>query len=143
MSVRSAYPDYSELQVPADLWTAPFWDAARSHILLMPRCAECQQFRWPPGPFCPACRSQRVDWVPPGQGRIYSYTLMPASDRGDGQVPRTFAAALVEFSDAAGVRLLASIVDAPLDSISIGAQLEVDWIQATDATVPVFRVLPK
>jgi uncharacterized OB-fold protein len=141
MTVKSVCPDCSSLEIPADLWTQPFWDAAAAHTLLMPRCGDCGRFRWPPGPFCPACHSQRVEWVPPGRARIYSFTLIPESVKEAGQAPRVLAPALVEFDDAPGVRLVASIVDAPLDVITIGAELKVGWIQAADAAVPVFRMV--
>jgi uncharacterized protein len=141
MTVRSACPDCSGLEIPVDLWTEPFWDAAAAHTLLMPCCGDCGRFRWPPGPFCPACHSQEVKWVPPGRGRVYSFTLVPETLDETRHAPRVFAPALVEFDEAPGVRLIASIVDAPLDRITIGAELEVDWIPAAHATVPVFRML--
>lgn len=141
MTVKSACPDCSALEIPADLWTQPFWDAAAAHTLLMPRCSDCGRFRWPPGPFCPACHSQGVEWVPPGRGRVYSFTLVPEPINEAERAPRVFAPALVEFDEAPGVRLIASIVDAPVESITIGAELEVDWIRAAHATVPVFRMV--
>ena len=67
MSEVTSAPDIRGLEVPTDAWTQPFWDAAAQGHLRFPRCAECGRFRWPPGPFCPACQSQAVQWVaPPG-----------------------------------------------------------------------------
>jgi uncharacterized OB-fold protein len=140
MAVVCTAPDCSTLEVPADQWTQPFWDAAAAHTLRVPRCSDCGRFRWPPGPFCPGCQSQWVEWVAPGRARIYSFTLVPEPATEAGQAPRVLAPALVEFDDAPGVRLIASIVDAPIDRIAIGAALEVGWIAAADATVPVFRL---
>jgi uncharacterized protein len=134
----SASPDLSHLDIPIDTWTRPFWEATALQQLVLPRCGECQRFRWPPGPFCPACRSQQIEWQPAGTGYIYSFTVVhgkAASEAASRLVP-----ALIEFPDAGGVRLLASIVDTALSAIRIGAPVEPQWSQAANATVPVFKV---
>lgn len=139
MSDVTSAPDIRALQIPTDAWTQPFWDATAAGELRLPRCADCGRFRWPPGPFCPACRSQNLQWVAPGAARIYSYTLLREPSETDGTF-RVIAPALVEFAGVDHVRLLAAIVDTPLDEIRIGAGLSVQWARAADATVPVFRV---
>ena len=68
MSQISGRPDIAQLVVPADAWTLPFWDAARDHRLILPNCGVCGRYRWPPGPFCPACHSQAVVWADAGYG---------------------------------------------------------------------------
>src|SRR3954470_14247627 len=107
MSEISITPDYSALEIPMDAWTEPFWAAGAEGRLLMPRCGECGTFRWPAGPFCPSCRSQAVEWVPPGQARIYSYIVL-AVPAGEGEPPRRRIPALVAFDDAPGVRLVSA-----------------------------------
>jgi hypothetical protein len=133
-------PDISGLEIPMDAWTQPFWDATASHSLLLPACADCGQFRWPPGPFCPRCQSQRTEWLPAGPGRIYSFTVVrePAAEATG--AARIYVPALIEFPDAGGVRLLAAIVDTRLDAIRIGSTPCLGWSQAANATVPVFRI---
>lgn len=140
MTETSVRPDCAALEIPTDAWTRPFWDAAARHELLMPRCGKCGLFRWPPGPFCPACQSQKVEWVPPGQGRVYSFTLVPDPTRNT-QPLRILAPALIEFDRASGIRLISSIVDTPIESIRVGVEVELDWIEAANATVPVFRII--
>lgn len=133
-SEMSRAPDIAKLEIPVDAWTQPFWDATAERQLMLPACADCTTVRWPPGPFCPNCQSQNVQWRPAGAGRIYSFTVV----RGD---VNTHVPALVEFPDAGGVRLLAAIVDTPINSIEIGREVVTDWIAAANATVPVFRAL--
>lgn len=140
MSEVTGTPDISGLEIPTDAWTQPFWNAAANGDLRFPRCGDCGRFRWPPGPFCPACQSQNVQWAEPGVARIYSYTLLREPAGEDGQPDRVIAPALVEFAGAENVRLLAAIVDTALDDLRVGAELSVQWTQAADATVPVFRV---
>lgn len=140
MGARSITPDFSQLEIPWDAWSKPFWDAAAERRLLAPRCGDCGTFRWPAGPFCPSCRSQAVDWVAPGAGRIYSFTVLPVRGADAAAPPQFRIPALVEFADAPGVRLVSSLVDAPLDQVAIGAPVAVDWIAAANATAPVFRL---
>lgn len=139
MSEVTTAPDIGALEIPTDAWTQPFWDAAAKRDLLLPRCGDCGRFRWPPGPFCPACQSQSVQWVAPGAARIYSYTVL-REPAGEDRPARLIAPALVEFAGADNVRLLAAIVDTALDDIRVGAKLALQWTAAGDTAVPVFRV---
>ncbi len=135
----SARPDVRELELPIDRWTSPFWQATAERRLLMPRCAHCRHFRWPPGPFCPVCRYQDLEWMPAGDGVVYSFTVIRNS-AADNEAPQILIPALIEFPDANGLRLLAAIVDSSQSSVCIGARVEVDWSQAANATIPVFRI---
>ena len=70
-------PPEGMIQLAPDEWTAPFWEAAAQHRLVVPRCTTCGAFRFPPSPFCWRCRAQAIDWVErPGQGVVYSYTVV-------------------------------------------------------------------
>lgn len=139
MSDISATPDLGRLEIPIDAWTAPFWAATAQHQLCLPACADCSTVRWPPGPFCPRCQSQSVRWRAAGEGRIYSFTVVRSQDR-DGQ-EQVQVPALIEFPAADGVRLLAAVVDSSVDAIAIGQSVEPEWVEAANATVPVFRVV--
>lgn len=139
MAQNSITPDYSTLEIPMDAWSAPFWAAGAEGRLVMPRCSECSTFRWPAGPFCPSCRSQAIDWVPPGRAYIYSFTILPVPAGAD-LPPRQRIPALVAFDDAPGVRLVSALIDAPLDKVVIGAVVDVAWRPAANAAVPVFTL---
>jgi len=135
MTAISARRDLSALEVPMDAWTRPFWDGTAQGKLLIPQCTDCETFRWPPGPFCAACRSQNTAWREAGQGQVYSFTIIRNKEPGQNFVP-----ALIEFPDAGGVRLVAAIVDTPLDAIHIGAKVKQGWAHACDNAVPVFTI---
>jgi uncharacterized protein len=123
-----------------DQWTEPFWDACRAHRLVVPRCADCGTTRFPPGPFCPACRSQGVDWVElPGTGAVYSYTIVSRSltPEMDDSIP--YAPAVIELDGADGRRLVSCVVDAPLENLRVGARVRVSWEDRPDGvSVPRF-----
>lgn len=139
MTETSSAPDVSALEIPIDTWTQPFWDAAAQGRLELPRCADCKRFRWPPGPFCPDCQSQRTEWIAAGGARLYSFTILRG--RPDSEPAPILVPGLVEFPEADGVRLPAAIVDTPLSALHIGADLNLGWSQAANARVPIFSVV--
>lgn len=131
-------PDVRDVDVPKDAWTQPFWDAAERGELLLPHCVNCGHFRWPPGPFCPHCRSQAVAWTTPGAGQIYSFTVLrEGTHEGVAQI---VVPALIEFPAAGGIRFMAAIADTPIDRIRIGAAVALSWSPAMNAAIPIFRV---
>lgn len=126
-------PDFTELDVPMDVHSEPFWQGTAEQRLTFPRCTTCGTFRWPAGPFCPSCHAQPVEWVPAGAASVYSFTVLP-----QGRIP-----VLAEFADAPGVRLVTVLIDADPEHVAIGVPLVADWLPAANATIPVFRLEPK
>lgn len=63
--------------VPApDEVTAPYWDAAREHRLVAPRCRSCGYWSWPPEERCQRCGSGDREWVElSGRGRVFSFVV--------------------------------------------------------------------
>ena len=55
----------------------PFWDAAREHRLVLPRCNYCGHTWFPPYMSCPACLSLDLEYVDAsGRGTVWGYTIM-------------------------------------------------------------------
>lgn len=140
LAETSKAPPAQLFRLVVDQWTQPFWDACREHRLVFPRCADCAIMRFPPGPFCPGCQSQRVEWTDlPGTGVIYSYTVVLRSitPEMDDSIP--YAPAVIELDGAEGQRLISCVVDARLDRIRVGALVRVGWEDRSDGvTVPRF-----
>jgi uncharacterized protein len=108
--------------------TAPFWEATAEHRLVVPRCTACGTYRLPPAPFCPACRTQDVEWIEqPGDGTIYAFTIIrhavipPVADA----LP--LIAVIVELPGTGGCRLVGNVVDAEPDAVAIGLPVRVAW----------------
>ena len=124
-------------------WTEPFWRATSEHRLVVPRCTACGTYRFPPTPFCFACRAQDVEWVEQsGDGAIYSFTVIrhPVIPNVADALP--LVAAVVELPDTGGCRLVGNVVDVDPTDVAIGRSVRVDWYDAwPDATVPVFRLV--
>lgn len=138
--MKSCAPDISSLPLPIDRWTQPFWDAAARCELVMPRCADCRTWRWPPTPFCTKCRLQALEWLPAGTPRLYSYTIVHQRGHLPEALPRLVVPGLVEFPEAGGMRLVAAIVDSELATIRIGALLGVAWTPKEGTNIPAFSI---
>ena len=57
--------------------TKPFWEAAKRHELMIPRCQKCDKFFFYPREECPRCFSQDLGWATvSGKGRLHTYTIV-------------------------------------------------------------------
>ena len=134
-------PPAEIVNLQPDRWTGPFWEAAAEHRLVCPRCTSCSTFRFPPGPFCPHCRSQEVEWVDvEPHGELYTYTVvhhavLPALRD---HVP--YAVGLARLPGAGGARLHGNLIDVAADALRVGMPVEVVWDDvAPGVTVPRLR----
>jgi len=60
----------------ADRDSAPWWEALTRHELLMPRCAQCRAWRFPPRAICNRCGSFDHAWEPlSGSGTVASWIV--------------------------------------------------------------------
>jgi uncharacterized OB-fold protein len=120
--------------------SAPYWEGAKAHKLLLPRCNACGKSWFPPSQRCPHCLSSNFDWLQStGQGRIYSFVVYhrvyhPAFEQ---DVP--YAVAIIELDE--GPRLLANIVDTPTDQIRCDMRVSVVFEERGDQTIPQFAVV--
>ncbi|MEY2524010.1 MAG: uncharacterized protein QOJ66_2575 [Ilumatobacteraceae bacterium] len=129
-------PPVSLVALNPDVWTQPFWDAAAQHRLVCARCAACGSFRMPPGPFCPTCRSQAIEWVElPGTGELFTYTVIhhPIIPELRESVP--YVIGVVSLDDAAPARLVANVVDVTIAELEIGMPLNVVWEPVREGVV--------
>jgi uncharacterized OB-fold protein len=56
--------------------TAPFYEAAKRHVLTVQKCNQCGQLRFPPLELCPNCWSTDQTWqeIEP-TGTVWSYVV--------------------------------------------------------------------
>ena len=125
-----------------DAATAPYWEAAARHELMLPRCDGCGLVFFPPRQFCPGCWSGEMSWQQMGGGgTVWTFTEVHVAfydDTWAGDVP--YVVAVVELDE--GPRLLVNIVEPDIASLAIGDRVEVVFEDRPEGvTLPMFRVV--
>jgi uncharacterized protein len=132
-------PEYRgmNLNIPEhDTEFRPYFEAAGSGRLMLPKCSACGLLRYPPGIACPWCNSLESDWVETsGLGRIYSYEIVTQAIQPGFAEWVPYPVVLVELDEQRGVptpdealRLIANLVTAGLqpeseDNVAIGRRV--------------------
>ena len=118
--------------------TQPFWDGARQHRLLLPKCDRGHVFYYP-RTHCPHCLSNQITWVEAsGKGRLYSYTVARRAQSPEfaEDVPYIIAAITLD----EGPRMTSLLVEADPDNVEIEGRVEVVWEDVNDEiAMPYFR----
>jgi uncharacterized protein len=103
--------------------TRPFWEAAKRHELIMPRCKTCDQLFFYPRSECPRCLGSDLEWVRvSGRGRLHSFTIInqPANAAFRDDVPYVYAVVqLIE-----GPRMISNLVECDVESVSVDMPVE-------------------
>lgn len=110
--------------------TKPFWEAAKNHQLVLPRCTKCSRYHFYPREECPHCFSKELEWVPAsGKARLYSYTIIrqPINPSFADDVPYPFA--MVQMDE--GVRMISNIVGIGVDQLKVDMPLQVHFEDVT------------
>jgi uncharacterized OB-fold protein len=119
--------------------TQPFWDYCRAGELRLQRCSACGEWRHPPRPLCPRCRSFEIEWAPvSGRGQVYSYvvTHQAVHPALTDLVPH--AVVLVALEE--GPLLTSNLVDCPPDEIAVDMAVVVTFEAVSESvTLPKFR----
>jgi uncharacterized protein len=121
--------------------TRAFWDATLDGRLLFRRCRACGEAIWYPRPICPFCHSDDTVWEQAsGRGSIYSFSVVR---RGAGRwaSESPYVLAYVELDE--GPRVMTNIVEAAIEDLAIGREVQVVFHRAGEAAaLPRFRLVP-
>lgn len=121
----------------------PYWDALRSHRLMLRSCKQCGQPHFYPRSLCPHCHCEDLQWIEAiGRGVIYSYTVArkPAGPAFKADVP--YVVAIVQLDE--GPRMMTRIVTTDPASVHIGAAVQVVYDDvAPGLTLPTFALNEK
>jgi uncharacterized OB-fold protein len=99
--------------------------------LIGSKCTTCNAHYFPKRNVCPNCRRKgKIEDIKySGKGKVYSFTDINAPPVGfEDQVP--YVLAIIELDE--GAKVTGQIVDATIDQVTIGSQVE-----------PVFRVIQR
>jgi uncharacterized protein len=102
----------------------PFYKALREGQFRLPYCSDCGKPHLPPGPVCPFCFGERLEWrAASGRGRISSWTVVhkawfPAFAE---DIP--YNVVQVELEE--GPRLTANVMNILNEQLKIGLPVEI------------------
>jgi uncharacterized OB-fold protein len=115
-----------------------YWRAAARRELHILRCRGCRFFIHHPREACPKCESK--DLAPErvsGRGTVYSYTI---AHHGAAGIAVPFALVLVELEEQKDLRVLANLVECPLERVRVELPVEVTFEDVEGGvTLPQFR----
>ena len=103
--------------------TRPFWEAAKRHELVIPRCTICDHLFFYPRSECPRCLSNHLEWMQAsGRGRLHTYTVVyqPANAAFRDDTPYIYA--VVQLDE--GPRMVSNVVQCDIDAVRIDMPLE-------------------
>ena len=110
--------------------TKPFWEAAKRHELMMPRCRKCDHFFFYPREECPRCFSRDHEWAKvSGRGRLHSYTIVrqPANPAFRDDAPHVYA--VVQLDE--GPRMVTNMVQCEFDALKVDMLVEAVYDDVT------------
>jgi uncharacterized OB-fold protein len=110
-----------------------FFEEAREGRLIGIRCLRCGKLTVPPKECCDSCHER--DWAPvplSGDGVITSFTIRPEAPHSH----VSYAVALVRLNER--VSLFGRLVDFPLESVMVGAEVRFRPIISGDQTLIAF-----
>ena len=122
--------------------TREFWEGCRQHRLLVMKCLQCGNLRWPPRPGCPFCSSQETAREEvSGKGTVYSYIVYRRAFLPEFAQDTPYVVAIVELEESPRVRMLSNIVGCEPEAAHIGMPVRVVFEDVTDEDT-LFKFAP-
>ncbi len=110
--------------------TRPYWEAAKRHELVIPRCQKCDHLFFYPRSECPRCFSTDIEWANvSGRGRLHTFTIVrqPVNPAFLDDVPYVYA--LVQLNE--GPRMISNVVQCDIDDVKVDMPLTVFFDDVT------------
>ncbi|MES3000774.1 MAG: OB-fold domain-containing protein [Pseudomonadota bacterium] len=102
----------------------PFWEAARTHKLVLPMCGDCKRCHWYPRTVCPLCGGLDISWAPSlGRGTVHSFSIQR-------RCIAKIILAYVRLEE--GPVLMTNIVDCAFDDVAIGMKVQVKFLRTPE-----------
>lgn len=123
-------------------WSAPYWQAAKAHQLVIQGCRSCNTLIMYPKRFCPHCLGEDLDWrQAKGTGEIYTVTVQRAGAPSGFESDTPYVLAVVKLDE--GVQMMTRIIGPDAEAAQCGDRVTVEFEDIPDAqmTLPVFRRL--
>ncbi|TPW16269.1 MAG: hypothetical protein FD127_245 [Acidimicrobiaceae bacterium] len=134
---RRVLPRFPELD------TEPFWEATKEHQLRYQFCEQCETVIFYPRAHCTKCTNTDLTWrTSSGEGAIYTYSVIRRSQHPSFMDMVPYVIAWVDLDET--FRMLTHIVDVdpddPESGLTIGARVQVHWIDRGQVSLPAFHL---
>jgi uncharacterized OB-fold protein len=117
-----------------------FWDEAAAGRYVLQQCLECETYRYPPGPICANCTSDRVQWVEsPGTGTVFTFTTIHRAPSEAFQPYVPYTVALIDLDE--GPRVMGNVIDCAPEEIAIDKRVAVTFQDVGGRVLPQFRLV--
>lgn len=118
--------------------SAPLWEGFEQSEVRIPFCDECGRAHLPPGPVCPFCLSEELEWrATSGKGKLATWVIERRKWFPEFDPP--YAVGHVELAE--GPRMVVSLSMDDLEAFSIDAPGEIEFYRtAAGKPLPRFRV---
>lgn len=118
-----------------DDYAEPYWQAARSHRLVLLRCAACENYVHPPAPRCPTCGGGRtLAWEDIGtdvRGEVYSYVIVERAVLRSFMADVPYVAALCDLDRIPGIHIAANVFGCSVEDVHVGTRVRMVWEDRT------------
>jgi uncharacterized OB-fold protein len=116
-----------------------FWEGAKAHRLMLPRCNQCGRFWFPPSQRCRHCLAANFAWVQAsGTGRIYSFVVYHRVYHPGFADAVPYVVAIVELDE--GPRLITNIVGMASEAVRCELRVRVTFEERDGMTLPMFSL---
>lgn len=121
--------------------TQTYWNGACQGKLLIQRCTSCGRQQHFPSVICRTCQSTSLEWrEAAGTGTVHTLTVVHRAPSAAFASLVPYVLALVDLDE--GVRMMANIVHAAPDAVSIGLRVRVVFESLGDnVALPQFEPL--
>jgi uncharacterized protein len=127
---------------PVNALTGPYWQAAREHRFVLPRCSDCARFHFYPRTVCPYCRSAHLAWEEAsGAGEVYSYTVVHRAPSPTFAQAAPYVIAVIALRE--GPHMMTRLASVEPGAVRIGLRVKVDFDDVSETvSLPIFRPEP-
>jgi uncharacterized OB-fold protein len=117
----------------------PFYKALKERRFVLPYCADCGKPHLPPGPVCPFCFSEAIQWrQASGRGRISTWTVVHKAWFAAFEADIPYNVVQIELDE--GPRLTANVVGIRNEELKVGLPVEMVFDDVTpERTMPRFK----
>jgi uncharacterized OB-fold protein len=117
-----------------------FWDAAAEGRLSVQQCEACGRLQYPPDVVCTECQSESLGHIDvSGRGTLYSFAIVDRAFHPGFVSHLPYVVALVELAEQPGLRIVANVIDADPQSVTVGMPVEVCFERRREMSLPQFR----